>query len=309
MPERRFQFAAVAATLLFCSAAPCDSPSGPGLVEMLPADTIAIARVRIGELRASSIYRNFEERLAFGHSLGLEQFVELTGVDPVNDVDEVVIALLPAGPGRAGRHAVGIARGRFDERQTVESLLKADAKLTSENSSAVALYSLSGSTDRVLTIASPELIVFGNRHSVEYLLDSQARPHGALAADSRLRDVFDDHPGSAQLWGSVALDRLLQLDGGEQKLPPALVAIRALPFASFELEFGQDLQLKLTGFAASADDALLVHQALNGALAMSKLSAKENDALLAILEKAVLTQSLDHVTLELALFGDRILGD
>ena len=74
-----------------------------GLLSYVPADTVALAGIRVDSLKSSPSYRKLE-------ALGLLRFDDIassTGVDPRRDVSELLLA-------GNGKHTVMIARGRIE---------------------------------------------------------------------------------------------------------------------------------------------------------------------------------------------------
>ena len=297
MRRKGIGLAAMAALLLVCSSLPAASVDG--LIEKLPEDTVAIAVVRIHELQSSPVYRDFEEKFAFGHGLGLDEFIGMTGVDPEHHIESFVIGVR-ARDAKRKRRAVGLVRGSFDP-ERIRAALDEAGKERSAGPGGKTFYSVHEPSDGVLTIVDPSLLVFGERSSVAALLEEDGGA-SRLSADSGLLQAFEAAGTDGQVWGSVSLDDMLPLDGvNNRELTPPLAAVRAMRWASFEIDFGEQLSLRLEGVAESVEEAELIEQAILGMLALAQLSAKEYPDRLALIQAVVVERDGDLITVELTL--------
>ena len=165
-------------------------------------------------------------------------------------------------------------------------------------------------SDGVLTIVDPSLLVFGERSSVAALLEEEANVR-RLPADSGLLQAFEAADTQGQVWGSVSLDDMLPLEGvNSRELTPPLAAVRAMRWASFGLDFGEELSLRILGVAESVEEAELIEQAILGMLALAQLSAKEFPDRLALLQEVVVERDAARITVELTLpMADRQFAD
>jgi hypothetical protein len=257
------------AFLLAAPAALAAAPAAdlPSLLERLPADVSSVMVVRWSELRASSLYRLCEERVGFERDdLDFEEVVRVTGVDP-ESVDLAVLAL------RGRQKPLGFVVGQFD-RSRILAALTAAGVLPPGTDPDRSTYELAPherpAAGVSLSFLTPRVLVFGDAGTVAAVAaEAPPQPGGEMSA--RLLEAR--HEG--QVWGVVTLDGLAPALG---RLQPseALAPLASLSWLSFDLDFGRELELALTGDCASAEQAEQARQALLGWIALAQLGARDD---------------------------------
>jgi hypothetical protein len=92
-----------AALLAACRRQPTNARVDAAIAPLIPAGTVALAGLRLDRLKSTKFFQNYVE----GRQIpALNELREKTGLDPVNDVWELVWAFRPA-------HSVVFIRGKF----------------------------------------------------------------------------------------------------------------------------------------------------------------------------------------------------
>ena len=279
------------------------------LLDLVPADAVALAVVGVTELRASNVYRACEDRLGFGNgAMDLDRFVRLTGLDPTRDIDAVVLALRGRPDGNGGGGAIGLVKGRFDQERLNRALV---GHRLERDPASPAGWSLYGTPEArgncghrgALAFSPRGVLLFGDASSVGIALS----PGGDTGAPRELRHIFETAPHRGQVYGAAALPRLLPAGAASAPNRPApLAALASVQWVSFDADFGSDLRLVLSATSASPDEADLLRQSIDGMLAFTRLGSKEDPDLIGLLAETTVQRDGDRVTLKTTVSPDLI---
>jgi hypothetical protein len=294
--------AAMAALSALAAAAAGKPPAD--LLGLVPAGAIAVAQVRVRELRASTPYRECEERFAFGPGRsGFADVVRVTGIDPERDIDDLVVAIL--GDGTENPHgatgAIGFLAGRFDAAAIRTALAEHGAMATAAAPLVFEFPEHRPAGRRsLLALARPDLLVFGDAHAVEDVLGSVSTRQ--RAPDATLLRALSLARAASEVRGAVAISsfvpHLRRQPRPFASNPDPAAVLSSLSWVTFDADFsGGEMRLAMRAVAASADDADRVHQAVDGLVAFGKLAAKDDEELLALLAETTVEQSGNEVVL------------
>ncbi|MCX6621721.1 MAG: hypothetical protein NTY38_11740 [Acidobacteria bacterium] len=175
--------------LLACLLSGCGSrqPSqlkiDPALLMLVPSDTVTLGGVKLDQIRATAVYRKFGAKL---EGRWVDAFQARTGLDPRNDVWEVIGALRP-------EQSVLLARGKFVPDGGLEPRLSA---LGAERF-AYKGYTLIGSEQAAITFLKPSTVAAGRAQAVRDVLD---RRNDAQGPSKALLDKMRNVPAGSQIW-------------------------------------------------------------------------------------------------------------
>lgn len=283
------------------------SSSPQPLLDLIPPDSVAVAVVRWSELRASALYRDCEERFAFGAGhMGVDDFARVTGIDPLTDIDSLLIAARSSADGSGHGGAVGIASGRFQSERISAALTARTPGVGHRTDGDWSIYEFShkgGGHNAAVAFRGADLVIFGDAASVSAARGATSR--AASATDRELRRLIEETPHNGQAWGAVTLERIFSpLAGMGKDVPAPVAALQKVRWASFDADFAADLHLSVTASATSIDEAQILRQAIDGLIAFAKLGSSSDPHLAALLAETTIATIADRVTLDTTIASD-----
>jgi hypothetical protein len=238
-----------------------------------------------------------------GADENLRQFLADAGLDPVRDVDAMVVAVLGEGSATGG---VALFAGRYDPTSLAAALVKRGAKAFTVGS--VPAFTLPANEDHrgksaVLAQPSPDLVLVGDDAAVRAALNA---PHAVIplveqevaAGHIDLRAPFwvvANVPAEAHAHAAEAAGRA----HGEDSGPMQSVVIASGTVQRVALQAFLDDSLKLSGVARAdtPENAELLRDAAKGALAVARLHAQQQSPeLVGVLRDVQVVQSGSEVS-------------
>lgn len=265
---------AVAATLALPATAKDDALS------LVPADAVTLGMVRLADMRTSplsSVLFEHVDRMSMDGEA--ERFLLEAGIQPLHDVDVVVVATSPRTTLGFEPNLLVIAEGRFQpERLTAAIVSRGGVKKPS-----YILLPESEGEPGAVAFLSASLAIAGNERSVVNALAARANggtgflTRGALAMDLGRIDR------AATAWAIIDVPRAARLaKGGSVNtgsgqsgavLQAALKSVSTV--AMWARDTGDTLQLNATGLSNDPETLELLEDALRGALAALRIAASE----------------------------------
>jgi hypothetical protein len=259
--------AALAVLLILASCGP-RRPShvtiDPALATLVPADTVALAGVRLDRLRQTRFYAKL---LAAGPSGGLGRYLKEAGLDPNSDLWEALIAF-------NGKDAAVMLRGKFSPMGLEPRLERAGAQRMSYKG-----YTLIGDEQLAVTFLNPSTAVAARAAVVRSILDHRSDSTGVpRPLAERLKAIEPEN----QLWAVAA---------GGLPLPAAADAgnwsnfgrlLERMHGLSVSGAVSDGLVVAAEGDCASATDAETIETALRGLLGLARLSLRGRPALVSL---------------------------
>lgn len=298
----------IAAVLLMACSVSVDSEGETqtrALIDRLPAGAVAIAWIDIEALAATmppEDWDEYEEMFQNNDNMqNLERFAEATGINLREDIRQVAVAIMPG----AGEEveALVLAVLDFDEdkllaltadaetiayegetlydaqeifRSLEEALGKEDAGTGEGEASGD--FDFTAQPDNFLTIVDPHTLAMGTEESLKVLIDVDGGRHDSLKMDPAMNDLISDVAGQGQIWFVATretwddqIGRLAQ--GGGMVTANAIESIEVL---TLSMRLGDGMTLRLAGVAASAQDAGLLADTLNGWMALGKMMLQQS---------------------------------
>lgn len=277
--------------------ASCSGPAPSGIVvprEFTPfisPDTSMILGANLERLRSSSLYAKYKGELNFAV---LDQFEQEFGVDPRRDLNQL---LYIAGE----KKQYLLARGVFRIPDLEARLQKKGLKRTTYKG-----FALWGDGQNSLALRKGSVAVMGSADALREAINTEEAGRGEVPEE--IADRLRSMPKSDQIW-------LVSRNG----LPFASVATRTdiqsalsnivgfIKEAAGSLGVEDGLHLRAALGCVSAEGATRVHDALRGAVAIGRLSTKDNEtALLKIYDAIQIERQEKTVRVNAQLTGDQI---
>ena len=229
-------------------------PIDPALAALIPSDAMALAGVRIDQVRATPIYRKLAER---NRLPGFNAFRAQSGFDPNQDIRELLLS-------SDGVSVLALARGTFRE--------KPSGNLNTSEYRGYSLYTNDGRD--AMAFLTTSLVVGGPSPAVRAAIDQYKSGRDGAPRDLMAR--ADALPADAQIWAVIAgwpgatpeqlremgnwgnLDRVLRLVAG----------------ASLTVDLRTGMRVAFTGDCRSDADAGNLADSFRGLAAMAKMGVQ-----------------------------------
>lgn len=252
-------------------------PTVNDLLRYVPADAQVVMSVDTAALRVHPFIQGWilEHQAGWtGVDSDVQRFLSDAGLDPLRDVDLMVVA---ANPKQGGGHALALFAGRYDPSSLGAAIVARGGRAETVNG--VPLYlAREGSTDgAALALPSAELVIAGDEAAVRAALGSRAAGRTLVGAAVAMGQIDLRAP----FW-LVALvpDEVRQGAGtaatevhGEHADAVRSVLAAGGTVQRVAMQARLDQELTLTGVATTdtAENAELVRDAVKGALAAARL--------------------------------------
>jgi len=216
-------------------------PIDPALAVFVSPDTVALAGVRIDQLRATPIYRKLAERDRLPH---FDQFRTESGFDPSQDIQEMLLA-------SDGKHVLAIARGAFPEKPPD---------------------SMKASDTEAIAFIGKTIVLGGPAATVRAAIDQSKS--GGRGAPRDLMARAQGLPADAQIWAVIAGWRgatpdQLRAMGNLGNLDRVM---RLVEDASVTVDLRAGLHAVLTGDSRTEADAKNLADSLRGLSALARMA-------------------------------------
>ena len=270
-------------TALAAPAALAGPPTAAELLRLVPDGAQAVVAVDSAALRAHPLVQTWllRQHAWTATDSDVERFLRDAGLDPVRDVDVIVVATVGAGDKTAG---VALFAGRYDPASLAAALVKRGARaLAIAGTAGYQLPDSGCDGGRALVLAQPsaDLVVVGDQATVAQVL---GRPHAipALVAGEIAAGRLDTR---APFWmvanvPAKARQHASEVSGRVQG--EASDAVRGVVLASGTVQrvmaqahLDDVLRLSGAALADTPENAELLRDALKGALAVARLHAQD----------------------------------
>jgi hypothetical protein len=223
-----------------------------GLTKFVPADSIALAGMRMDQVRATVLYQRLRAQKRFSE---LDDLKTRTGFDPTRDVSELLLA-------SNGKDAVTIARGHF---------APSDASAKKAPYKGYTLY-LHG--DGAYALIDASIAVAGTQAAVRAAIDQYKS--GAVSAGVNSLVARAAHlPPQAQIWAvSDNPDAFVGLASGNAAGNFGKV-FGQIDQLSLIADLSKGLNLVAAGDCRTEQDAKSLGDALRGLVALGKMSVPQ----------------------------------
>lgn len=231
----------------------------PALATLIPPDAVVLAGVKADVLRSTEFYRRF---VLSRPQPQLDNFVKRTGLDPRQDIWELLLA-------SDGKSMVTMARGKFSPAGLEPRLSQGGAQRFPYKG-----YTLIGSEEAAVVFMNASTALAGPASALRATLD---RREAGSTAPKALLDRVAAIPATCQVWvvatGPFDKFNLPTSRTGNLSIPPQMFGSIQSVVAWVDLRTGLDFAATIEG--ATPEDAKRVHDALKGLIGMGRLSTPD----------------------------------
>jgi hypothetical protein len=247
-------------------------------MSLIPNDAVTVGVVRINQIRSSplatSLFENTDHLSSNGEA---EKFLTDAGLDPMKDVDVLVVATSPKTNLAHEADVIVLADGRFN----VERLTKA---LVARGAVQKSGYLTLPDAENKGAVAFPDshLAIMGTESAVVEALATRANG-GSSFNVSLLGGNLSRLDSNATAWALVDVNRASRLSGaphlpsgGDASKQALAAAVRNISTVGiWATDTGDSLKLGAFGLASDTDTLELLEDTLRGALAAMRLAVKD----------------------------------
>lgn len=211
-------------------------------------------------------------------------FLDATGVDPEKDIYEVWFG--STGRDSHDNFAGAIVRGKFDEEKIVEYVEEERYHRLRQNTyRGHKIYEIEddehrGNDDGEFTFLNSETVAIGDGEWLRHVIDLSRDGGKNVMSNKIMAQFIDEVPNRDQLWAVVNLNEMtdewaqkLREQGSAFKGTKSIENMRSL---IFHTKVDKDARLFIKGDFATAKEAELLAETLNGFKAMAKLMVSDD---------------------------------
>jgi hypothetical protein len=249
-------------------------------LSLVPANAVTVGMVKLADMRTSPlsgfIFMHTDKMSTDGEA---EKFLRDAGLQPLKDVDTLVVATTPRSTLGSDADVLVIAEGRFQPERLSAAIISRGAV---KKGAYLVLPEKEGENGAVAFL-SPSMAIAGNERSVQAALEARTaggtgfRARGALGMDLGRIDP------NATAWALVDVTRAARLtkggsiNTGKGQSGEALqAAIKTLStVAVWATDAGDQLKLSAIGLSNDEETLQLLEDTVRGALAAMRLAVKD----------------------------------
>ncbi|MGZ5492505.1 MAG: hypothetical protein ACXW3E_03005 [Thermoanaerobaculia bacterium] len=247
-------------------------------MSLIPNDAVTVGVVRINQIRSSQLATSLFENTDHVSSNGeAEKFLTDAGLDPMKDVDVLVVATSPKTNLAHQADVIVLADGRFNVERLTRALVTRGAVQKSG-------YLTLPDAENKGAIAFPDshLAIMGTESAVVEALATRAGG-GSSFNVSLLGGYLSRLDSNATAWALVDVNRASRLSGaphlpsgGDASRQALAVAVHNISTVGiWATDTGDSLKLGAFGLASDTDTLELLEDTLRGALAAMRLAVKD----------------------------------
>ena len=310
---RVFVFALFAVSLAGVLAAGSASAAPPenGLA-LVPPDSLAVAVVRVDQLRASnlapSLFHEADDITVNGEAAA---FLKETGLDPKRDVDIAVFSLSASGSDEP--RPLVVFEGKFDSAALSAAAISRGAARV--DAASATYYRLPQSSGReahsggpgAVAFLSSRVIVAGNEPAVVHALELFAAGRAGLPAKGTLAGMIGRIDPRSSAWVVVDAGRVGRLKEAASHLhestegPAAAVysALRSVSWILLQANLSSGgVDVKATGLSSDEEARQNIEDVLRGMIAGWRMAVQsKNPELVSALRKFTISRDAEGVTI------------
>ncbi|MFL6448564.1 MAG: hypothetical protein ACJ746_12860 [Bryobacteraceae bacterium] len=258
---------------------------------LISADTTMLAGADLEGLKSSPLYAKYKGEL---HLRDLDEFSQQFGVDPRRDISQLLYVTDET-------RGYLLARGTFRTRELERKLQEKGLKPTQYKS-----INLFGDARNSLALLKGSVLVMGSANAVRAAIDTEDGGRGEVPEEiaDRLRSI----PKADQVWFVSRNGLPFASAANRTDIQSALSNIVGfVRMATGSLRVDTGVRLKADFGCNSADGATRVHDGLRAAVAIGRLSTKDNEtSLLNIYDAVHIEQKESTVRANAELTGGQV---
>ena len=312
------------------------APAGDvDLFAYLPGPASVVGWVDFDALRGSTLALSYlqDEELIGDADEGLQEFIAKTGIDPRTDLKQIAMVAFDGEDGET--EGVVIGSVNFDRDRLMTSLadsptishrdhtlylLEPDEWEASGEEMAgeeeegehsgeegerehgeVWVEGTKEQQPGYLVIINDQTLMVGSETGVKFALDTAAGERPKVRDNSTMNEMIMSLPVDNQVWVVAAAeawaDELAEMpEEGGSPVPIPLAAIEGVEVVTFAMHMSDSMRLRLSGIAATEEDATMISQSMLGLLAMGKMMIQQaQPELFNIIDRGLIIDSDNRV--------------
>lgn len=271
----------LAATLMLASTAAFAKTDA---LSLIPSDAVTVGVVRLNQVRTSPLASALLEHTDHVSANGdAEQFLHDAGLDPMKDVDTIVVATSPRTSLGKDADIVVLVDGRFNVDRLTSALVKRGATRRAGANGTYFVLPEQSDSHGVIAFPDSHQAILGGEAAVNTALATRARG-GSMFATSLLGANLNRVDTNATAWALVDITRAQRLTGAPHVPSGSDAAHAALATAVKNIstiglwatDTGDALKLGAFGLSNDSDTLELVEDAVRGALSAMRLAVKDS---------------------------------
>ncbi len=259
------------------------------LLKLFPAGTDGVGFIDVAELRDNPLVDDLvQTQLRSRARRGLDEFTERTGLDPIGDLEQVMV-------GRTGPDSfLVVARASYDAVRVSQFL--GDRDVVSEAYLGRTLYRPQADDDWVVSFID-DLVLGGSDDAVRGAIDRLAAPDSSALDNQALAEAIASIEDGNQVWAVGAFSLLLPAGIAP---PMATDLVDSLERGTYQMRLDTDLTARAIGDFASPEMAQRTTDLLRGFVALGKMQAVERTELIELLDGVAIdaVDSSVHISFE-----------
>jgi len=231
----------------------------PALATIVPADTIALAGVKIEGIRETALYKKYLEK---SETLRIDELSKATGFDPRTDLYELLLV-------SNGKDALVMARGKFTPLGLEPKPTEGIQRMSYGG------LNLLGDEKTAVAFINPSVAVAGPTPVLKHFIDHRTETNGIPAA---LHDQMSAVRPSSQVW-AVALggERLLALIPKSGNMANLNRMLGDVQWATLSLDMHTGVDLLAQAQYSNEKSAKQTGDALRALLGFARLNTPNNE--------------------------------
>lgn len=261
----------------------------PAFTRLVPPGTTLLAGFRLDKIKAAPLYRKYGSTLKLAP---LTEFSLRTGLDPLKDLDSLLIAY-------NGNESIALVRGHFSEAELQPKLASLGAHGTPYKN-----HTLFGTDRDAVMFPRPGLAVAGSESSLQAFIDNRDHPDSGVPTDleTRLKSLPSDDQIYVVSSAGIPLSAFPSRSDVQSALSNIVGFINGLT-AGLAIDEGVHLSAEID--CVSDAGAKRVNDALRGAIGLARLTTKDNQLdLLRLWDSVHVDQQESTVRLHADISGD-----
>ncbi|HYM60713.1 MAG TPA: hypothetical protein VEZ11_07460 [Thermoanaerobaculia bacterium] len=284
----RTRYALAAFALTLAASAMAAAPKSDALA-LVPNDAATVGLVRLADLRSSPLSSSllFHQTDKLGSNGEADKFLSDAGLDPMKDVDVLVVAASPGATLSGDSRLLIAAEGRFNVERLTKALIDrgAVAKTSAKGNYLVFPESNGANGKGQGAVAFPDarLVIMGTESSVIAALVDRANGGTTFAVASGLGREMARIDPHATAWALVDVARASRLSGaphvpngqGGTNATVTAALKNVSTIALWATDTGEALKLGAVGLASDEETLQLIEDTIRGALSALRLAAQD----------------------------------
>lgn len=276
-------------------------------LSLVPGNAVTVGAVKFSDMRTSPLssvlFRHADQFSANGDAA---KFLAEAGLDPLKDIDTVIVATIPRTALGSEADALVIAEGRFNAARLGTALASRGAVKKGSYFVMPEGNAKNGrASEGAVAFPSDSLTLMGTETAVAAALAAHKNGGTGFPASSSLGALYARIPATATAWSLIDVTRASRLartpsvpKGGSNAGDTLNAAIRNVSHVGMiATDTGDALELTGFGLSSDAETLELLEDTIRGALSAMRLAVKDKQPqLVTVLRRFDVTRSQDSVT-------------